>query len=302
MNLIKYIPKGVTLRAGRALLHVQKNSPSLLFGAGVVGVVGTTVLASRATLKLEDVLEPASAQLDAAKAMFESENPDYSAMDYRRDVTIIRSRTAISIAKLYAVPLALGVGSVACLAGSHFILSSRNMALTAAYATVSESFHKYRERVIDEFGTDKERELYHGVEVEKTKGINNKGKEVVRKRPHAAGYSMYARLWNSQTTSDWNNNPDYNYMFLRAQEKEANRKLHTRGHVLLNDVYDMLGLDRTKEGTIVGWALNNGDEYISFGIFDGDDEVSPEVVSFFIGKEDGIWLDFNVDGNIYDLI
>ena len=44
----------VTSKVGRQLLVAQKHSPAVLFAAGVVGVVGTVVLASRATLKLNE--------------------------------------------------------------------------------------------------------------------------------------------------------------------------------------------------------------------------------------------------------
>lgn len=300
LSLTRYIPNAITLRAGKAALQLQKSSPTVLFSTGVVGVVATTVLASRATLKLEAVLDESTSKLDAANALISADHPDYSQADYRRDTIIIRTQTAISISKLYAVPLAVGTVSIACLVGSHFILSSRNVALTAAYAAVDKAFREYRGRVLEEVGYEKERDLYHGVSEVERQSVTKKGKEVRTVEKRSDGKSMYARWFSSQTSSNWNSEPEYNFMFLRCQQKEATRVLHSKGFITLNDVYDLLGLERTQFGMVVGWVRGNGDDYVDFGVF--DNHLSLEVVDFFSGNEEGIWLDFNVDGNIYDLI
>ena len=92
-------------------------------------------------------------------------------------------------------------------------------------------------------------------------------------------------------------------MFLRHQQNYANDILKNRGYLFLNEVYDMLGFPRTKYGQIVGWVYDeknsNGDNFVDFGIYDKD---NPEKRKFVNGYETAIWLDFNVDGNILDLI
>ena len=77
--------------------------------------------------------------------------------------------------------------------------------------------------------------------------------------------------------------------------------LHARGHVFLNEVYDALGIPRSKEGSVVGWVLNGeGDGYVDFGIFSDPDNQS--LRDFVNGREGSILLDFNVDGVIWDRI
>ena len=92
-------------------------------------------------------------------------------------------------------------------------------------------------------------------------------------------------------------------MFLRAQQQYANDKLIAQGHLFLNEVYDMLGLPRTKAGAIVGWVYDDnnavGDNFVDFGIYDVHRETARDFVN---GYERSILLDFNVDGVIYDLI
>ena len=98
----------------------------------------------------------------------------------------------------------------------------------------------------------------------------------------------------------WSKEPEYNLIFLRCQQNYANDLLKARGHVFLNEVYDMIGVPRSKAGSVVGWILtgNAGDHFIDFGIFDDEDNIR----DFVNGREGSILLDFNVDGVIYDKI
>lgn len=89
-------------------------------------------------------------------------------------------------------------------------------------------------------------------------------------------------------------------------QNQMNDKLKARGHVFLNEVYDALGFDRSEAGRLVGWVWNKdntameaGDGYIDFSIFDGSDYAKRAFVN---GDERFILLDFNIDGMIYDLI
>ena len=65
----------------------------------------------------------------------------------------------------------------------------------------------------------------------------------------------------------------------------------------------MLGIPKTKAGQVVGWVYDPehpvGDNYVDFGLFDLDRE---RVRRFVNGDERNILLDFNVDGNIWELM
>lgn len=294
------VPASVSRMVARHALVASKNSPTILFGVGVVGVVATTVLASRATLKLEDVLVPAQENLNTAKELYESGHMDYSQSDYIHDVTLVRVRTAISIAKLYAVPLAVGAISIGCLGGSHHILSKRNFALTAAYATLEKGFREYQQRVIDEFGEEKDREIRFNSKTDWTKTKDEKGKTQVEYHEAPTKTSIYARFFGQDTSVNWDPKPEYNFLFLRSQQAYCNDVLQSRGHIFLNEVYDCLGLERRPEGQIVGWVRGEGDDFVDFGIF-GESNVEG-FYNFVTGQEGEILLDFNVDGNIWDKI
>jgi hypothetical protein len=273
-----------------------------MFAGGVLAAVGSTVLACRATLKLSDVLSETEELKDKAAAMV-GERADYTEKEYNHDLFVLKIKTVLNITKLYAPSAGLMALSLSLLTGSHITLNRRNASLTAAYATVDQAFEKYRQRVVAQLGIDADRDFRYGTEVvsETVEGEDGKKKTVKHTRVDSSeGPSMYARFFD-EMCNDWKRNPEYNRAFLHCQQNFANEKLKINGHIFLNEVYDALGIPRSKEGAIVGWVLDgNGDGFVDFGIF--DDLTNPRVRDFVNGREYSILLDFNVDGVIYDKI
>lgn len=305
MNLTT-IKNVLTSKVGRQLLTVQKHSPKLLFAAGVVGVVGTVVLAARATLKLDEVLEEhdkIKCNIETA-AIIPHTAVKYTEQDQQRDLVVLYSRTVLKIVKLYGPAALLGVASIAALTGSHVILSNRVTGLTAAYTALDKAFRKYHERVVEAVGEEKAREIRDGViereYVEETKEgpvVKTEKKRIGGKSPYAVCFDEYNRNWES----GW----QFNQLFLRSQQNYMNDMLRIRGHVLLNDVYDAIGFPRTPAGAVVGWVIggpegHTGDGFVDFGIFDPNDMQGG--IRFVNGDDRSVWLDFNVDGVIYELI
>ena len=289
---------------------MQKHSPEILAGVGVVGTVASAVMACKATLKLDDILEECKETRDKIKEV--AENPryekEYSPEDAKKDLTVNYTQTAVKIAKLYAPAVILGSASLGCLLASNDILRKRNAALSAAYMTVDKSFKEYRSRVTERFGEEVEKEIRYGIkamEVETTV-VNEDGSETTIteqiKTMDPNLYSDYARFFD-EASPNWQNDPEYNLMFLKAQQQYANDLLKAKGRLFLNEVYDMLGIDRSKAGQVVGWVYNpenpTGDNFVDFGIYDMSKE---RVRAFVNGYETNILLDFNVDGNIWDLM
>jgi len=288
---MNFIPTAVTLKVARHALKAKQNSPSLLFGAGIAGMVGSTVLACRATLRLEEVMTKTSTDLELAKTLEPVDPSDYTDEERKKDIAIIYIRGGASMAKLYGPAVLLGAASVAALTKSHHILQERNLALTVAYATVAEAFEKYRGKVVDKYGENVDRDLFY--ETEKVVVTDEKGKKVTRTRINPDGAtSMYARFFDKLST-EWQTESEYNFTFLRCQQNWFNDVLKMRGYVILNDVYTALGLLPTSAGAVVGWVLDGeGDSFIDFGLFRDDDSVR----DFVNGREGSVLLDFNVDG------
>lgn len=300
-NSLKAAKNVVTSKAGRQLLKGQKHSPTILFGAGVIGFGATIVLASKATLKITDILDENEEQSRQAADLLASGDSRYSASDYSKDSAKLKVRLVTDVARLYAPAAAVGVLTICAFGGSHVILTRRNAGLMAAYAALDKGFSEYRERVTELVGVEKERELRFGAEDREVAVDTENGTEVKTIRS-ASGLSPYARVWDKDSSTTWSPQPDYNLVTLRAHQAYMNNVLNTKGHVLLNDVYDALGLERTKAGCVVGWVKGKGqgDGYIDFGIYTDENQV--QFMDFVTGREGAIVLDFNVDGVIYDKI
>ena len=290
-------------------LKAIKHSPEILAGVGVVGVVGSLVMACKATTKLSDILEDSKEQLDKIKevAADPAYEEKYSQDDAKKDTTITYVQTAMKVTKLYAPSVILCASSLGCLLASNNILKKRNAALSAAYMTVDKSFKEYRKRVADRFGEEVEKEIRYNIKAEEITKVDEDGNEVTETIKVMDGtddpnsYSDYARFFD-ESCAAWQNDAEYNLTFLKAQQQYANDLLKARGRLFLNEVYRMLGIDETKAGQVVGWVYNpdnpTGDNFVDFGIYNMQRE---RVRAFVNGYEPNILLDFNVDGVIWDL-
>lgn len=301
---------------GKFGLKIKKYSPELFMAVGIVGAVTSTVLACKATLKVNDILEEKDENVGKIHECLDSNCEDYSEEDSKKDLTIVYTQTGVKLLKLYAPAIALGTISIASIISGHKILKKRNIALAAAYTVVDKGFKDYRKNVIERFGKDIDRELRYNIkakEVEKTV-VDKNGKEkkvketVLEVESPLQGISEYARFFDETNSDAHTKDPEYNLMFLRRQQDYANEILKHRGHLFLNEVYDMLSIPRTKAGQVVGWIYDekhpHGDNYVDFGIYDlnGNFYQNERKMAFVNGQERNILLDFNVDGPIYDLI
>jgi hypothetical protein len=287
-------------KAGRAALVAKKYAPQILLGAGVIGVVASTVLASKATLNLEEVLDKHKDAIDIVNEGAHVRPADeYSSTEHKRDLTLVHMRTAKELTKLYALPVGLGVLSISMIIGSHGIQYKRNVAAVAAYKTVESQFNRYRDRVRDEFGVEKDEEFTRAYKNNDV--VDEEGNPVTNVTVDGKGLNDTMYFFD-QSNVNWKNSPEYNLMYVRCQETFANQLLSTRGHVFLNDILDDLGIPRTKEGAILGWVLDsNGANHIDLGIVDLQGSNSRV---FGTDRELGecVMLDIKTDGIIWDKI
>ena len=219
---MNFVSEAVGRKIARNALLVQKVSPELLFGIGIVGVVGSTVLACRATLKMESVMDEAKEKLDTARTL---EHTDYSDRDRQRDIALIKFQTSVKIVKLYGPAIVVGGAAIAALTSSHNILSRRNAALTAAFTALEKGFRQYRARVVEKYGEEEDRDLRYGTQkVQIVDPKTKKKKTVTRVSPEGVP-SIYARFFDDYSTS-WDKDPEINRFFLQSQQNYANDLLH----------------------------------------------------------------------------
>lgn len=291
-------------------LQLKKHSPEILMVVGIAGTIASTVMACKATSKVDEIIEEKNYKEEQIDIVLNSDEYDYTEEDKVKDLTIIYTQTGVKLLKVYAPAIALGVVSIGCIVAGHRILKKRNLALMAAYTVVDKGFKQYRKNVVERFGSEIDKELRYNIkskEIEKIvtdkKGVEKIEKETVKELDEKAlsEYSEYARFFDAGSTQ-FEKDPEYNLMFLRKTQDWANEKLKAEGHLFLNDVYVMLGIPKSRIGQIAGWIYDekcpNGDNYIDFGIYENR-EANRRFVN---GQEYNILLDFNVDGIIYDLI
>lgn len=316
------IMNGLTRTFNRANLQLNKHSPEILVGVGIVTGVAGAVMACKATTKLSAVLDESkttiddihetTAKVEAGEVVkYQCEDgsvAEYTVDDSKKDLAIVYAQTALKLVKLYGPAVVMGTVSITSILAGHSIMRKRNAGLAAAYMVLDKSFKDYRGRVVERFGKELDRELRYNIktqEVEETV-VDEKGKEkTVKKTVQVIDpneISEYAKIWHEGNIG-WEKDPEYNRMFLQRQQDWANNVLQSKGHLFLNEVYDMLGFPRTKAGNIVGWFYEpenpDRDNFVDFGIFNMN---NPAAIDFVNGEERSILLDFNVDGPILDLI
>ena len=289
----------------KAGLKLKKHSPEILVVGGVVGLVTSGVMACKATTKLSAILDDSKEQIelfDKVAANPEMVNEEYTVEDAEKDKKIVKVQTAVKVAKLYAPSIAVGVVSIGAIFASNNIMRKRNVALGAAYATVDRAFKDYRNRVVDRFGEELDKELRYNLKTKEVKETiedeNGKKKTVKRniKYMDSPMPSEFAVIYDDGCAG-WTKDPEDNKFFLIQQQRYANERLKRRGYLSLNEVYELLGFPSTKAGQVVGWLYDckdpnyKGDNFVDFGLYNVDYEPNRDFVN---GYERNIILDFNV--------
>jgi hypothetical protein len=267
----------ITRSINQSILKTKKNSPHIFFGAGIIASITSTVLACRATLKLEDVLDEIEEQFDAIDADC-NHTDDMSSNEYNKMLWRARLDGAKKLLKLYGPTVLSEIVAIGLLSGSHVQMSKKNSMLMAALVAVSKGHENYRDNVAEEVGKEKGREVYSSTFIEKT------------------DWNAFTRIFD-EGSSNYHKDAEINREFLHFIQERANLKLRTQGVVFLNEVYDMLGFERTRMGHIYGWVYGgDGLNEIDFGIFEGQNS------RFINGLERAVILNFNVDGPLHEYI
>ena len=298
----------------------KKYSPEILLGLGIIGVGTSTILACKATLKVEEILDTYEETMDKIEDTFDrSENGDlvgvdYSELDAKKDRLTLKTQTVVQFIKLYGPSATLMGVSIGCILGSYRIMSQRQIALMAAYKLVEEAFSKYRGRVVNELGEAKDGHFMYGTTTvsEENTVIDEDGKKKkisTEKEEVGSGVntSGFGRIFGPEKpdqmgawtgSTQWSPVHEYNLSFLQAKEQYFTDKLaaSSDGVLVANEVYEELGFPKTEAGRVCGWKYKsqNGDGFVSFrprGI-DGN---------WAMGMDgDSIILDFNIEGLVYN--
>ena len=296
--MFENIVSSTTLGLSNIGFGIRQHAPGILMAGGLAGVVGSVILACKATTKASQVIEEHEAKLNDIKEAMET-IPEYTEEDLKKDKGIVYTQTVWGFVKLYA-PAALAlILSLTAICGSHYIRNRRCVSLGAAYVALDKSFKDYRRRVAERYGEEAEWEIAHNIQTQEIEEIDDKGKTKKKKvkvaDPNAE--SPYCKYF-TRSNPYWEENEDFILYNLSMKQSMLNDKLRAKGHMTLNEVYAALGFHETQAGMVCGWIYDtknpNGDNYIEFNI----KEVY--LPNEYTGTPEKAYsIDFNVDGNIY---
>lgn len=315
-NLPKALPKTVVKTTSKIAMKLSKNSPQIMVGAGVVIATAGFVIGIINATKIKDTTAISEAKVDelqSKKAECEK-NPESTEsqniiIECDKELRKVKVEAAWSIFKLLGIPIIMFTGGMAMSLGGHLILLKRFGQLSSAFATLQQTFEKYRQMNIAEHGEECDRRYRYGV-VGETEGkvtvTDENGKEKQKKvkmpiiDPEAAA-SMYTFEFSERTSAKCPKDPVNAISFLRSQEKFWNVWMTGRGkpvtlYMILNDLGIELDSDdpRNDYVMIAGWRPNgDGDNCIDFGIMRGVNKPALDMLS------NTVMLNFNCDGNLY---
>lgn len=214
MNLSK------TIRTGKSI--VTANSPVLLVGAAIAGVVSTGVLAAKGGYKARGIIDEAQAAQ-------------------------VEPLTVQEKAKLtwlcYAVPAVTGVTTIASVVGVHTIHTKRHTALAGLYAVTATKMDDYRDKAEELLGAKKAQALNDAI-----------GQAAVDRDPIENHEVIITDSGSELFYDDWSGR--YFMSSVPIAERAVNGvnlQIVEGGAASLNDFYDNVGLPAIPPGQNFGW-------------------------------------------------
>lgn len=312
--------KPIQKHLAKAKRKAIKHSPDILVVAGVGSMIVGTGLAIKASLDVKDTLTDAAAELEAIREDEKLLENDPDVKSLTKAKAKVYFHYGLDLGRMYAPAAIFVLGGAASVFKGHNILQKRNVALAASYASLESAYSAYKKRVEESVGAAKAEELDYNIQTEKVKDDKGKKRSVSYADPEA-GLSMYAYPFKScypQTTKDGQTimvkNPYFqdeelfDTSWIKSAEVFANLQLESKGYVYLSDVYDRLGItarDNNSElaSRVMGWVDDGTIHPISFFSYIPESVDPYEQPEYLLRDKDGnVILDFNVQGNVLDMM
>lgn len=276
---------------GKIKLGAKRNAPELLLGAGLVTGTACMVMTGRQTIKAQSILEDSNeTKVNLAEYFADG---ILTEQEYRQEIVRHYSKLALSLAKEYAVPAALYAATVTCVFSSYKIQKKRQLALSAALASCTAAYTTLVGKLKNGAAHGlTAKDVLEGYEMKEV--VDPETGEITHEKVKGEPIStdLYKVRFDRYSTA-WEKDKFQNECTLKSEENWANDVLRLQGYLFLNDVYDRLGLPRTRAGQVVGWLYQgDGDGFVDFGVTDCEsyDDVRYDSNAFD--------LNFNVDGDI----
>lgn len=298
--------------------EIAKREPQICIGIGIIGMGASVVQAVRKGPKAKELIEDFKLGLkvrDEAQEIMDflpeedvDEIVERTGWSYQQETLAVIGETAIQFAKEFWSVGALFAFSTVSILHGYKVLNGWFVGAVGAFNGVSEAFKTYRERNIEKNGKQNDYYCMTGVEMPELNEKNEPVTPNAEKVTEEAKQTSYKFVFSKQNSKKWSGEFWCDLMFLRGMQNLFTDKVKANEPVVLNDVLDVLGFEKTPGGAVTGWIKGNGDNMVDFGI-EGIDEswnARNEVLRYdprLIYHEDGkcdIVLEFNVDGIVWD--
>lgn len=226
----------------KPVIFMKKNSSTILTCLGVLGLVGTAVLTSKATIKAVNITKEA---------------------ERNKDDQLTVSETVKLVAPVYVPPILMGIATCGCIFGANVVSRKQQASLLSAYTLLDSSFKEYKNKLKELYGQEAHNNIIDSLMVEKAKSISitneyfctncNLAIEDTNSEPKLF-YDLFGKRYFESTIEQ-----------VISAEYHLNRNYTLRGYAYLNELYDFLGLEETEYGDAVGWTpTDEGEFWIEF--------------------------------------
>lgn len=223
MNIASYVKTAKSV--------ITANSPVLLLGTTIAGVVTTGVLAGKAGYKARGIV-------DQAEGRYKVEQDG--------EIITLSTQEKIILTWLTYAPAGIsGAGTIAAAVGTHTIHTKRTNAMAAIYAVTSNKLDDMSERAEELLGPKKTQQLQN---------------EVAQKQVDRDPLTSSTEVVMTGNGTDLCHDEWSGRYFMSSMPKieeainDTNRELISDGSVSLNYFYDRLGLSSIPMGESFGWS------------------------------------------------
>lgn len=208
---------------------------NLLTTLSVMGVVGTSVLTARATIKAIDRIR-----------IEEEKQSEYTREDAIRDTW-----------KFYISPTLVGASTIFCIISTNVLNRKHQKSLLSACALVSNAYTDYKNQVKRKYGEEAHKEIINDIRVEKTKDVYLSAPSITKNCTLSLDDVESEKLLFYDILSKRYFETSYERV-LQA-EYHLNRNFALMGDVSINMFYGFLGLEHVDGGDDIGWSLSDGE-------------------------------------------
>lgn len=213
----------------------KKHVSIILTCVGSAGVVLTSYLTAKATIKAIDII---------------------------KDEELTKKEKVVALAPTYTPTIISGVSTIACIFGATILNQKYQASLMSAYALVNNSYNDYKRKLTELYGKEAHEKILESLAVEKARNVDITAECIGGITTlEIDGEEAEKRLFYDEISERYFESTVEQVL---SAEYHLNRNYILRGDACLNEFYEFLGLDYTESGDILGWDMASGLYWIDF--------------------------------------